>query len=67
MGIYINGIDMPKQDELLQIRAYGDGKVSRVYDIWFCMNVAQRTLADDYNWCLRWATDKARWESEVDK
>lgn len=33
MGIYINGIDMPKQNEILQIRIYGDGKVSRVYDI----------------------------------
>lgn len=33
MGIYVNGIDMPKQDEILQIRIYGDGKVSKVYDI----------------------------------
>ena len=33
MGIYINGIDMPKQDELLQIRIYDDGQVSRIYDI----------------------------------
>lgn len=33
MGIYVNGIDMPKQNEILQIRIYGDGKVSRVYDI----------------------------------
>lgn len=33
MGIYINDVDMPKQDEILQIRIYGDGKVSRVYDI----------------------------------
>mgnify|MGYP007133722980 CR=1 FL=1 len=33
MGIYIQGVDMPKQDELLQIRIYDDGKVSRIYDI----------------------------------
>lgn len=33
MGIYIQGVDMPKQGELLQIRIYDDGKVSRVYDI----------------------------------
>lgn len=33
MGVYIQGVNMPKQDELLQVRIYGDGKVSRVYDI----------------------------------
>ena len=33
MGIYIQGIDMPKQDEILQIRIYDDGQVSRIYDI----------------------------------
>ena len=33
MGVYISGVDMPKQDEILQIRIYGNGKVSRVYDI----------------------------------
>ena len=33
MGVYIQDIDMPKQDEILQIRIYGDRKVSRVYDI----------------------------------
>lgn len=33
MGIYIQGVDMPKQDELLQIRIYDDEKVSRIYDI----------------------------------
>lgn len=33
MGIYINDIDMPKENEILQIRIYDDGKISRVYDI----------------------------------
>lgn len=33
MGIYVKGVDMPKENEILQIRIYGDGKVSRVYDI----------------------------------
>ena len=33
MGIYIQGVDIPKQNELLQIRIYDDGKVSRIYDI----------------------------------
>ncbi len=33
MGVYIQGVNMPKQDELLQVRIYGNGKVSRIYDI----------------------------------
>jgi len=33
MGIYVKGVDMPKENEVLQIRIYDDGKVSRVYDI----------------------------------
>lgn len=33
MGIYVKGVDMPKENEILQIRIYDDGKVSRVYDI----------------------------------
>ena len=33
MGIYVKGVDMPKENEILQIRIYDDGQVSRVYDI----------------------------------
>ena len=42
MGIYIKGMEMPKENELIEVRIYPNGKVSMVYDL-KCEQIATAT------------------------
>lgn len=40
MGVYIKGMDMPKGKQIIELRIYADGEVTRVHDL-KCRKVAE--------------------------